>query len=303
MLTHMGGSNPLVAVFRAAVNDEPNNVYARFNLANLLAAEDRHEEALGHLDRVNALVPGYEGGAAWLRRGNSLVALGRYAEAVAAYDRVLKIPYTGRCSHASASARKAAALDRLGRRQEAKAARAQAQDLENREGIEWIKEGNIYSSAGEHLDAIASYDKAIALNWKGRPVALLNRGLAKKALGKLDEAIADIEAALVQAADLAPAEMSRALIRFEQSEKDGPAQVLSVLGKLVATMTDAFAHYNRASVRARLGNLPGAAEDLRAALALAPELSKEASTEAGFKTLRQDPAYSDLWRGEGEQAP
>src|SRR5262249_59921831 len=97
-----------------------NNVYARFNLASLLAAEDHHEEALTHLDKVNTLVPGYEGGAAWLRRGNSLVALGRWAEAVAAFDRVLKIPYTGRCSHAAAVARKAVVLDKLGRKQEAK---------------------------------------------------------------------------------------------------------------------------------------------------------------------------------------
>src|SRR5262249_42888127 len=108
----MGGSNPLVAVFRAAVDDEPDNIYARFNLANLLAAEDRHVEALAHFDRINAKTPGYEGGAAWLRRGDSLLALGRHAEAVASFDRVLRIPYTGRCSHATAQAKKAVALDK-----------------------------------------------------------------------------------------------------------------------------------------------------------------------------------------------
>jgi len=292
------GGNSLVAVFRAAVNDDPDNVYARYSLANLLADEERHEEALGHLDRVTALVPGYEGGAAWYRRGSSLLALGRYAEAVAAFDRVLKIPYTGRCSHAAAMGKRAAALEKLGRRQEAKAAHAHAEQLENREGLSWLDEGNMYSSAGQHAEAIAAYEKSIAIKWRGRPVALLNRGLAKKALGKLDEALADIETALLNATDLAPAEMSRALIR---SEKDGPGEVLNVLGNMVATLTDAFAHYNRASVRARLGNLPGAAEDLRAALALAPELSKEASADAGFKTLRQDPAYSDLWSTGGSQ--
>jgi tetratricopeptide (TPR) repeat protein len=296
----MGGSNPLVAVFQAAVDDDPDNVYARFSLADLLAAEDRHEEALAHLDRITVLIPGYEGGATWLKRGTSLVALGRLAEAVASFERVLKIPYTGRCSHAAAAAKKAAALDRLGRKQEARVMRTQADELGRREGLEWLNEGNIYASAGEYLEAISSYDKSIAFDWKGRPVAMLNRGLAKKALGKLEEAITDIEAALVHAASLAPEEMSRALIRADGQE---PEQVLGVLGRLVATMSDAVTRYNRASVRARLGNLAGAAEDLRAALALAPELSKEARTEAGFKPLRTDPSYSDLWPPAPEASP
>jgi tetratricopeptide (TPR) repeat protein len=292
-----GSSSSLVAVFQAAVNDEPDNIYARYSLADLLAAEDRHEEAILHLDRVSALVPGYEGGGAWFKRGNSLMALGRYAEAAASFDRVLKMPYTGRCSHAAAMTRKASALDKLGRRAEAKAARARAEELGNREGLEHLDEGNIYFSAGKHADAIAAYDRSLGFSWRGRPVALLNRGLAKKALGKLDEALADIEAALANALDLAPAEMSRALIRCDQrSDDEGLGPVLEVLGRLVATMSDAFTRYSRAFVRARLGNLPGAADDLRAALALAPELSREAQADSVFKSLRQDPAYQDIWR-------
>jgi tetratricopeptide (TPR) repeat protein len=291
MVPAMGG-NPLVAVFRAAVEDEPDNIYARFNLANLLAAEDRHQEAITHLDRVNALVPGYEGGAAWLRRGDSLVALGRYAEAVASFDRVLRIPYTGRCSHATTLAKKAAALDKLGRRLDAKTTRTQAEQLGHREGLEWLNEGNMYHAAGEHLEAVASYDKSIAFDWRGRPVAQINRGLTKKALGKLDEALADIQAASEKAAALSPADLGRALMRAGESD---PSDVTSVLDQLVAQLSEAFIHYNRASVRVRLGNLPGAADDLRAALALVPELAKEVLADAGFKAMRQDPAYADLW--------
>src|SRR4030095_15269942 len=104
----------LLTAFTEAVDDDPENVYARFNLAKLLAAEGRHQEAVAHLDRVNKLVPGYEGGAGWFNRGVSLAAMGRYAEAAASFDRVMKVPYTGRCSHATALAKKAAALDKLG---------------------------------------------------------------------------------------------------------------------------------------------------------------------------------------------
>jgi tetratricopeptide (TPR) repeat protein len=291
MVPAMGG-NPLVAVFRAAVDDEPNNVYARFSLASLLAAEDRHEEALLHFDRVNALVPGYEGGAAWFRRGDSLMAMGRFAEAAASFDRVLRIPYTGRCSHATALSKKATALDRLGRRQDAKSARAQSEDLAYREGLEWLSEGNIYYSSGEYLEAIGSYDKSIGFAWRGRTIAVLNRGMTKMALGKLDEALADLQSALSRPDDLAPASMGRSLIC---SDARDPQEVVRVIDHLVEQMSEAFVHYNRASVRVRLGNLPGAADDLRAALAIIPELAKEAVADAGFKALRQDPAYSDLW--------
>jgi tetratricopeptide (TPR) repeat protein len=289
------GGNPLVAVFRAAVEDEPDNIYARFNLANLLASEDRHQEALAHLDRVNALVPGYEGGAAWLRRGDSLMALGRHAEAVASFDRVIKLPYTGRCSHATALTKKASALDRLGRRQEAKAARTQADEAAYREGLEWLNEGNIYHDAREYQEAIASYSKSIASAWSGGSVALLNRGLTKKAVGKLDEALADLQLALEKAAQLSPAHLGRALIRGGESD---PTDVLAVLDHMVGELSEAFALYNRASVRVRLNNLAGAADDLRAALAIAPELAKEAAADAAFQALREDPAYSDLWPAE-----
>src|SRR5215831_4308470 len=132
MVPFMGGTN-LVTAFEAAVAEEPENVYARFNLATLLAGEARHEEALEQLDRVTELVPGYEGGAAWYHQGRSLLALARHTEAANAFDRVLKIPYTGRCSHAAATLGKAAALEKLGRRDEARAVRAHAEELANRE--------------------------------------------------------------------------------------------------------------------------------------------------------------------------
>jgi len=292
MVRPMGG-NHLVAAFEAAVEEDPDNVYARFNLANLLAAEGRHEQALEQFDRVNALVPGYEGGAALYNRGRSLLALGRYVEAMAAFDRVLTIPYTGRCSHAAATFSKAAALERLGRNHDARGVRAHAEELANREGREWLEEGNIHASAQQYTDAIASYDKSIAHIWRGRAVALLNRALCKKAMGGFHGALADLQAAQVGVQSVAPAELSRALVF---SAEQGPAGVPRVVERLLAAMTVALERYNRAFVRARLGNLAGAAEDLREAINLAPELRGEARTESDFRALREDGRYADLWR-------
>src|SRR5215831_2449623 len=227
------GGNHLVAAFAAAVEEDPNNVYARFSLASLLAAEGKHDQALEQLERVSALVPGYEGGAAWFNRGRSLLVLGRYAEAASAFDRVLKIPYTGRCSHAAASLNKAAALEKLGRRDESRGVRTHAEELANREGREWLEEGNIHASAQQYGDAIASYDRSAAHVWRGRAVALLNRALCKKAVGTFHAALADLQAARAGVTTAAPAELTRALVF---SAEQGPAEVPRVVDRLLATM-------------------------------------------------------------------
>jgi len=286
------GGNHLVAAFAAAVEEDPNNVYARFSLAILLAAEGKHDQALEQLERVSALVPGYEGGAAWFNRGRSLLALGRFAEAVSAFDRVLKIPYTGRCSHAAASLNKAAALEKLGRRDEARSVRTHAEELANREGREWLEEGNIHASAQQYAEAIASYDRSAAHVWRGRAVALLNRALCKKAVGAFHAALSDLQAARAGVTMAARAELARALVF---SAEQGPAEVPRIVDRLLATMATALERYNRAFARARAGNLPAAAEDLRQALTLAPELRAEASGEADFQALRRDPRYAHLW--------
>jgi tetratricopeptide (TPR) repeat protein len=282
----------MVAAFQAAVDEDPNNVYARFNLATLLAADGLHERALAELERLTALVPGYEGGAAWYARGQSLLALGRWAEAMSSFERVLRLPYTGRCSHARATAGNAAALDRLGRREEARAARARAAALATREGREALEEGNIYASTRRWTDAVAAYDRSAGHDWSGAPVARLNRGLCKQAQGKLYEALADLQAAQARLPDLSAEDLARAVVH---SSEEGAGGLGRLVDGLVATMADALGHYNRASVRARLENLPGAAEDLRAALALAPELAREARGDADFTRLRHDPAHADLF--------
>jgi tetratricopeptide (TPR) repeat protein len=288
--------NQLVAAFEAAIEEDPNNVYARFNLAGLFAAQGLHDRALAHLDRVTALVPGYEGGAAWYNRGRSLLALARYIEAASSFDRVLKMPYTGRCSHAAAMISKASALEKLGRREEARSARTHAEELANREGREWMEEGNIHASARQYAEAIASYDRSAAHVWRGRAVALLNRALCRKQLGRFHEALADLQAAQVGITSVPPAELGRALVF---SAGQGPGEVPRIIDRLLQVMVAALERYNRAFVRARLGHLDGAAEDLKQALSLAPELREEARGEADFIPLRQDPTFADLWAGGG----
>jgi hypothetical protein len=72
-----------------------------------------------------------------------------------------------------------------------------------------------------------------------------------------------------------------------------------IIDRLLQVMVAALERYNRAFVRARLGHLDGAAEDLKQALSLAPELREEARGEADFIPLRQDPTFADLWAGSG----
>ena len=120
---------------------------------------------------------------------------------------------------------------------------------------------------GEHLlrrrrartTRIAAYDKSMALAWRGRPVALLNRGHREEGARQArTRRWRTSKRRWLDATKLAPAEMSRALHADPISDGLGP--VLDVLGKLVSTMADAFSRYKRAFAQARLGNLAGAAE-------------------------------------------
>ncbi len=74
---------------RRAVTLRPDYAHAHYNLANILAAQNRPAEALACYDRVLQLSPGHV--QAHNNRGNSLASLGRTDEAIAAYKKSLAI--------------------------------------------------------------------------------------------------------------------------------------------------------------------------------------------------------------------
>lgn len=75
--------------FKAAVKLAPDMAQCRLWMGRVLAAKKAHEAALPHYARAAALDPAY--GYAYAKRGESLVELGRWREAVADFDRALNL--------------------------------------------------------------------------------------------------------------------------------------------------------------------------------------------------------------------
>ncbi|MBI5612226.1 MAG: tetratricopeptide repeat protein [Gammaproteobacteria bacterium] len=74
---------------RRAVTLKPDHVHAHYNLANILAAQNRPAEALAGYDQVLRLNPGHV--QAHNNRGNALASLGRADEAIASYKKAMAL--------------------------------------------------------------------------------------------------------------------------------------------------------------------------------------------------------------------
>ncbi len=89
---------------------EPRDVFVNFALAMEYFKTGRHEEAIGQFGRVSELDPDYV--AAYFQQGNSLVALGRYEEAKAAFRKGIEV--ARRKGDAHAAGQMADVLESLG---------------------------------------------------------------------------------------------------------------------------------------------------------------------------------------------
>ncbi|MFN8177838.1 MAG: tetratricopeptide repeat protein [bacterium] len=101
------------ALYRQALSVNPKSAAAHSNLASLLLADGRVEEALSHFDGALSSNPGYV--PALVGKGNALVAAGRLPEAIPALEEAVRLAP----SFAEAHAHLAAALASAGRDDEA----------------------------------------------------------------------------------------------------------------------------------------------------------------------------------------
>jgi tetratricopeptide (TPR) repeat protein len=281
----------MIEPLRKAVVEKPRDVYARFELANALASANRHEEALQELDQVLALDADYERGAAWYNRGNSLTALGRLEEAVTSYDQALARSFDDAFA---AAQNKALALDALGRREQAEAARAQAAELGAAEGEQLFAAGNQHFSAGRHAEAIALYRDSIARGWPGAHVALLNGAICQHRENNLEAALEWVGESLRRAPEYLPALNHQGLFSLQAGR---PAEALAAFDRGLAVRPDATGHYNRACALARLGRTDQAFAALARALELEPGTRDDIAAESDFESLRGDPRFRALVAG------
>lgn len=152
------------------------------NRGNVLRDLGRHEEALASYDRALRLKPDYA--KAFYHRGNTLLNLKRPEDALASYDRALKL----KPDYADALYNCGVALQSLKRPEEAVARYDRALQLKPEDAEALNNRGNALLDLRRPAQALISYDRA--LSFKPDYVDVLhNRGLALLKLKRPEDAV------------------------------------------------------------------------------------------------------------------
>lgn len=264
--------------FQKEIAKDPNDMVARYNLANLLSAQGKHREAAAEYERVVA------GDAkdfdALARLGNARMALGDHAAAIDAYKRAAEVSPQS----AEIRVRLADALARAGRAEEAAAERvaaarlnpneagkllvgerkyeeavAELQKVGRKNAETYLLIGDAYFGLKKFAEAAAAYQQAVRRDPKSS-ATYFQLGNAHNQLQQHKEAAA----AFQQAARLAPTDADAffnlgnayAKLRQYREGADAYAQALKL------NPSDAQARYSLALLHLDNGNLAGAQEHL-----------------------------------------
>ncbi len=149
----------------------------------------RYAEALFAYDRATVLDP--NNSAAWCDKGHTLASLWRYSEALVAYDRATVLDP----QNSAAWNNKGYTLHSLGRYTEALIDCDQAIKLDPKYGLAWRNKGNTLSALGRNTEALTACDRVTQLNFND-PAAWSNKGHTLNALGHYAEAMTACERAI-----------------------------------------------------------------------------------------------------------
>jgi tetratricopeptide (TPR) repeat protein len=151
----------------------------------------------------------------WYVRGNNLCELGRYDDALIAFEKALE----ARPDFYAAWANRAYVLDRMGRYREAIAAIDRALRLKPDYGGLWYNRGTILGKMQRHADAIAAFNRALRLK-PNFVEAWNNRGTSLGKLQRYDEAIAAFDRALQLDPDFAGPHYGKACCYAAQNNQE-----------------------------------------------------------------------------------
>ena len=200
-----------VGYFDRALEVDADAHDALANRGNALLSLGRFDEALASYDRVIALRPGNSD--LLNNRGNVLLALKRYGEALASYEGAL----ASRPGHAGLLKNRGNALMALDRFELALASYERALQIEPDDAGALNNRGNALRSLGRFEEALACYDRALVV-LPGHAETLSNRGNALHALQRLDEAIASYERALSSQPDYSDAHWNLGLAKLAKGD-------------------------------------------------------------------------------------
>lgn len=180
----LGDVGATEAAWKNALQFQPDYAEVHRSLGELLVRQDRHAEALTHLDRALALRG--EEAEALTFRGDALSGLGRDGEALAAYDRALAL----KPDHAIAWNARALCLERFGRIDEAAASLHKALDIIPDYIAARLNLGRVQTFSGADPD-IARMEAW----WAGDELSPYDRMILGFALGKAYDDLGETERA------------------------------------------------------------------------------------------------------------
>ena len=234
----------LTAVALVSYHLDPAHAYAHLNRGIALGELGRYEEALTAFDRATQLLPD----EAWTHynRGWTLAALGRHEDALAAFDRAVQLlPEEARAHY-----NRGWALGKLGRHEEALAAYDQAIQLDPDNADAHCNRGWALGELGRYEEAMAAFDRAIELD-PGPALAHSNRGWVLMQLGTHEEALAAFDRAIQLDPDNADAHCDRGWALAELGRHE---EALAAYDRAIQLdPASALAHYNKGWALGELG--------------------------------------------------
>ncbi len=263
LLFQRGQHQPAIDLIRRAIALYPAGASYHSNLARVLVAANRLDEAIAAHQQAAALQP--SNAQALNDLGSVLFTAHRVDEAIAAYERAVEI----QPEFAGAWSNLANALHAGGRLPEAfdccRKALAIQPDYVEASGVL----GNVLCDMDRFDEAIAEYEMAIALK-PDMPELYNNLGLGLSRRGRFDEAIAALDKAIALRPDYAAAWSNRAKAlrdygRLEEAA-DAARRALAISPNLAA------GHMNLAAVFLDWSRVAEAIASARQALELSPNM-------------------------------
>ncbi len=256
---------------------QPDLELARVWLNKGVALDDlgKYDEAIEAYDEAIRLNPNYA--KAWFNKGLSLDDLGKYDEAAKAYDEAIRLDPN---NATKPWFNKGLALDELGEYDEAVKAYDEAIRLDpNNAAKAWFTKGLALDELGEYDEAVKAYDEAIKIDPNNATKAWFNKGLALDELGEYDEAVkAYDEAIRLDPNNAAKAWFNKGLALDELGEYDEAVKAYDEVIKI--DPNDAKAWNNKGIVLDDLGIY-------------------DAAIEAYDEAIRLDPHYAMAWNNKG----
>lgn len=176
-------------LYRALIAGRPDHFDALFLLATLEIQNQRLDSALGLIDR--AIAANRAATPAHMTRGDILLRLARWPEALASYDAALALAP----DFAEAWNNRGVALRNMERLDASLESYDRALAIREYYAEAWTNRGVVLRQLNRPGEALASYDRALAAT-PDDGSTLAGRGAVLKDLGRLDEALASYDRAL-----------------------------------------------------------------------------------------------------------